>query len=86
MRILGLVAGIFLFAACSSDDPSFPVDEDLTAAVCVSHGGVVIGDGGGGDVFRPDYVCPGSGVAPVGKIVNEEGEPTPVEGGVCCEK
>jgi hypothetical protein len=86
MRILGLVTGIFLFAACSSDDPTFPVDEDLTAAVCLAHGGVLIGDGGDGTVLRPDYLCPNSGVAPFGKIVPVEGEPTGVEGAVCCEK
>jgi hypothetical protein len=57
----------------------------LTAAACEEQGGQVVGDIGDGAIHRPDYVCPDSGVAPIGTITADPGGPVAVEGAVCCK-
>ncbi len=57
----------------------------ITAADCEAQGGTVVGDIGDGAIHQPDYVCPESGVGPIGSIVPEGDSPTPVEGAVCCK-
>lgn len=56
----------------------------LTATECEQRGGHVVGDIGDGAIHRPDYVCPDSGKAPIGRITVEPGAPVPIEGAVCC--
>jgi hypothetical protein len=58
---------------------------ELTAAACEEQGGQVVGDIGDGAIHKPDYVCPDSGVAPIGTIVAEPDGPVAVEGAVCCK-
>jgi hypothetical protein len=55
----------------------------LTGAECQAQGGTVVGDIGDGAIHKPDYVCE-SGQKPIANIRVAEGEPTPIEGAVCC--
>jgi hypothetical protein len=55
----------------------------LTSAECQDKGGTIVGDIGDGAIHRPDYRCE-NGQPPVGTIRSAEGEPTAVEGSVCC--
>jgi hypothetical protein len=57
----------------------------ITAAACEEQGGQVVGDIGDGAIHKPDYVCPDSGVAPIGSITAEPDGPVAVEGAVCCK-
>jgi len=55
----------------------------MTSAECATAGGIVVGDIGDGAIHREEYRCE-SGMAPIGRITFDEGEPTPIEGAVCC--
>lgn len=58
--------------------------DSISAADCEAQGGTVVGDIGNGAIHKPDYVCPETGVAPLGSIAPAEGEPVATEGAVCC--
>lgn len=55
----------------------------MTAQECVNATGVVVGDIGDGRVHQADYLCT-SGEVPLGTIVPTQGEPSAIEGAVCC--
>ena len=60
-----------------------PVREIISQAQCQSQGGSIVGDIGNGAIFTPEFRCP-SGQPPIANIGFSDGEPTPVEGAVCC--
>lgn len=56
----------------------------LSAQDCEAQSGSVVGDIGDGAIHKPDYVCPTTGLPPLGPIVPADGEPIATEGAVCC--
>lgn len=90
---LALPLAVLLLGSCtkkgaeSSTPPDAPPPAgerpSLTGAECQAKGGAVVGDIGDGAIHRPDYLCEG-GQKPLGTIRAAEGEPTAVEGAVCC--
>jgi len=88
-----LFATITTLAACGGSKPTpTPTPEpapatasSLTAPQCTEQGGQVVGDIGDGAIHRADYRCPQSGAPPIGHIAAEPGQPTAIEGAVCCK-
>ena len=97
-RTVVLALALVFGSACSGtksapaptpSDPSPPPPtqgsgSSLTADECTAAGGQVVGDIGDGAIHRPDYRCPTSGAPPIGHVTSEPGQPTAIEGAVCC--